>query len=251
MRRHCNGHPLNYKRPRHARLDVKRYKASGTLAIDPFDLIALDTPIFDQAEQGSCTANALCKVFDFRTKFIKRPAIISSRDYLYRAEEQLDGDINTDSGSTNQSGAQVFKTKGVCLETTWPYSMTDLMNQPPASADAEAANYKATGTELAQDAVTIQQSILKGNLVAFGIQLYSGFSDVGADGVYADPGPNDTYLGGHDMVIIGWRKVNGILCWVIDNSWGTDWGMGGRCFINISQTMDPNICSEFMTLEPQ
>lgn len=47
-------------------------------------------------------------------------------------------------------------------------------------------------------------------------------------------------IGGHSVICVGWKIINGQFCWIIKNSWGNDWGIGqnftieginGFCFI--------------------
>lgn len=40
----------------------------------------------------------------------------------------------------------------------------------------------------------------------------------------------ESYVGGHEMLITGWREDN---TWVVVNSWGAGWGDGGKCYIPI------------------
>jgi hypothetical protein len=39
----------------------------------------------------------------------------------------------------------------------------------------------------------------------------------------------------HAVVIVGWKVHMGIECWIIRNSWGTDWGDGGYALLQIKK----------------
>jgi hypothetical protein len=58
-----------------------------------------------------------------------------------------------------------------------------------------------------------------------------------ANGVVVDESPESflpgtpNYLGGHAMVVIGWRYIDGRLYWQVQNSWGESFGEGGVCYI--------------------
>lgn len=54
--------------------------------------------------------------------------------------------------------------------------------------------------------------------------------EVGSDGII--PQPAGGYSGkNHSMALIGLTTINGKRYWEAQNSWGEDWGNGGRCFI--------------------
>lgn len=58
-----------------------------------------------------------------------------------------------------------------------------------------------------------------------------------ADGIVRDETANhfeetSLYnLGGHAMVIVGWKHIGERLYWIVQNSWGTGWGDQGFCYI--------------------
>ena len=74
---------------------------------------------------GSCTANALCALANFRT-----PLFEPSRLFLYYSERAIEGSISTDSGAMISDGVRVLDTLGVCPETTWPYDIKRFADKP-------------------------------------------------------------------------------------------------------------------------
>jgi len=78
----------------------------------------------------------------------------------------------------------------------------------------------------------IQQAILKGGPVECAFDVYESFYSW-----FKDPSTKTKVykqnrgrlLGGHAIKIIGWdTDSDGTDYWLINNSWGTDWGMGGQ-----------------------
>jgi hypothetical protein len=65
--------------------------------------------------------------------------------------------------------------------------------------------------------------------------LFESFNRVGRNGIVPNPAAREVQRGGHAMVCIGWRVINGVEYWIIVNSWGQHWGDGGLCYIATSQ----------------
>ena len=52
-------------------------------------------------------------------------------------------------------------------------------------------------------------------------------------GVYRTDGLNEDESGGHAVVIHGWGIQDGTDYWVVQNSWGADWGINGHFWIDM------------------
>ena len=61
------------------------------------------------------------------------------------------------------------------------------------------------------------------------IDVYDNFYDVGHDGIVPERSGN--CLGSHAMVIVGWTKIGNSEYYVVQNSWGSEWGDNGYCYI--------------------
>lgn len=63
--------------------------------------------------------------------------------------------------------------------------------------------------------------------------------------------------GHHEVLIIGWKEINGIEYYRIFNSWGDDWGLDGDCYISWEQisyvndliVLSPKKENEFFTIQ--
>jgi C1A family cysteine protease len=62
--------------------------------------------------------------------------------------------------------------------------------------------------------------------VAF--EVYSDFANYGG-GVYQHK--SGKLEGGHAVIVIGWGVLDGTPYWLIQNSWGTSWGLDGYFMI--------------------
>ena len=54
------------------------------------------------------------------------------------------------------------------------------------------------------------------------------------NGIIPDRLQGEASLGGHAMALIGWKVIDGVERWILQNSWGTGWGDGGYCYIPTS-----------------
>jgi hypothetical protein len=70
-------------------------------------------------------------------------------------------------------------------------------------------------------------AILEGDPVCFGIDLGQRF-EPGANGVIPDRVGQG---GGHCMFALGLDQIGGRWLLLVQNSWGTRWGMAGYCYL--------------------
>jgi C1A family cysteine protease len=95
----------------------------------------------DQGSRGTCTAFGTVSQHEFnwsRTKDF-------SEQYLYWGSKQID---NSSEGTWIKDAYASLNNRGTCLETTWPYTLTQPFPRwggpmPSAAADTQAALYKA------------------------------------------------------------------------------------------------------------
>jgi len=62
------------------------------------------------------------------------------------------------------------------------------------------------------------------------INVYDSFYNTGKNGIVATPSGSNN--GGHAMIAIGWKVINGKTYIIVLNSWGTDWADNGLCYID-------------------
>ena len=143
-------------------------------------------------------------------------------------------DGGQDGGSTIDYHLQVAGQQGVDNQSDYFQGNFDYKDVPTSAERYHAVNWKLSGyTDL-----TIQQSaastvsqqsiegaLAAGNPVVIGIPVYWSFEVVGSagNGYYAGPTTNDSFLGNHAIVALGYN-AQGL---VIENSWGTSWGNAG------------------------
>jgi len=198
------------------------------------DLRASGIPVMDQGKLGSCTANALdAMVGYFYERSGKVKDFQGARLANYYWARKLEGSVNSDSGATIRDIVKTFAQNGMAKETLWPYVISKYRTKPPATVTADAAKRKASayvlidqpGMTSAQVITAIKTQLAAGNACEFGTNCYESILNVGSSGLIPAPEPGETPAGGHALCLMGYDDSK--KAFLIQNSWGTAWGMKG------------------------
>ena len=79
---------------------------------------------------------------------------------------------------------------------------------------------------------TIKEMLVTGGPIHTGFTVYEDFMQY-KSGIYQHT--SGSSLGGHAVVIIGYGSENGINYWIIQNSWGPEWGEQGYFRIKMGE----------------
>lgn len=196
------------------------------------DLRHLAPPVMDQGPIGSCVAHAVTSAA--RYHIIRRNTTYDfemSRLQLYHDTRAMEGTVKSDGGCEIRNAIKTLAKRGVGHEELWPYDTERFADAPPQEVYDDAPQYKALRYErvtVATDAV--KQVLAYGTPVIIGITLYDSFEsdEVARGGVV--PVPNldkERSVGGHCMIAYGYEHKH----FIVRNSWATDWGDKGDCYI--------------------
>lgn len=242
MNRTKSGRALTWKIPTEHKLSVDRAVYSLPASID---LRSKDTPIFDQGQEGSCTANAGLGAFEYLLKNIKAQIFLGARNFLYYAERLAEGDPTQDGGASMHTCASVLNRTGCCPEIMWPYDQQDLFVDPPASVFAEAFQHRTIGFK---ELIGIKQAkacLASGSPFIFGIVVYSSF-ETAPGGQIPLPQSGEAIEGGHALCCVGYDDAS--QHFIVRNSWGTGWGNKGYCYLPYAYMASPSLADEFYRL---
>jgi C1A family cysteine protease len=223
-------------------------KASkGSALPNECDLRSGFSPIEDQGQIGSCTANAGVGIVEYYERRAFGRYQDASRLFLYKTTRNLLG-WTGDTGAYLRTTMAALSLFGTPPERYWPYTDADpaYNNEPSAFCYGFAQNYKALSYYRLDPpgiAATALLSQIKTNLAAglpsmFGFSVYSSISQAGTTGKIPYPVKGDRNVGGHAIVAVGYNNdmrikhtnpnasetVGALL---IRNSWGTGWGEAG------------------------
>jgi len=210
------------------------------------------SPIENQGNLGSCTANAACGAIEYfeRKKFGKH--VDGSRLFVYKATRNL-LHWTGDQGAFLRSTMGALTLFGVPPEEYWPYDVSEYDVEPPAFCYSFAQAFQATqyfrhdppGRD--RDAVLdgVRHSLAAGIPVMFGFSVYDSIREANegdGNGRIPFPSKSASQSGGHAVLAVGYDdaleikgktgdapKTTG--AFTIRNSWGAAWGDDGYGYL--------------------
>jgi len=221
---------------------AKRAKTSLPASVD---LQEWCSPIEDQGELGSCTAQAGVALVEYFERRAFGKHIDASRLFLYKATRNM-LHWTGDTGAFLRSTMGAMTLFGVPPEEYWPYDVANFDKEPPAFCYAFAQNYQTISyyrldpPDTSKDALLKQiKTNLAGGLPSmFGFTVYSSISQATTTGKIPYPTSGEKIVGGHAVAAVGYDDAMKIKntnsggiettgAVFIRNSWGTDWGSSG------------------------
>ena len=132
-------------------------------------------------------------------------------------------------------GMNILRKYGVCEEELFPNIGTydDLREEFLEVKDsliAEAVPQRISKYARAFSTDEVKRSLIDNGAMAMAITINKNFYDE-VDGVI--PMPDGNIVGGHGVLLVGWKEVFGKTHWDFSNSWGDEWGNKGRGLIPI------------------
>jgi C1A family cysteine protease len=209
------------------------------------DLRPWCSPVEDQGNLGSCTANAAVGAVEYFERRAFGNYINASRLFLYKATRDF-LHWTGDTGAFLRSTMGALAIFGVPPEEYLPYDITKFDQEPSAFCYAFGQSYQAINYFRLDPVGTSQAAVLqriKTNLAAFlpsifGFTVYSSIAQAGSTGKIPLPVAGEKVLGGHAIMAVGYDdslkiknsnpggvETTGAL--LIRNSWSPGWGMGG------------------------
>lgn len=95
----------------------------------------------------------------------------------------------------------------------------------------QARPFRISSFYTARTTEEIKMGVYLTKAVLIGIDVTESFYYPDKDGIVTF-GKNEESLGGHAIIICGWRYIDNKPYWIIINSWGKSWGVNGCCYIS-------------------
>lgn len=217
------------------------FKTARAVAPKTCDLRPYCSPIEDQGDLGSCTANSGVALDEFLMKRNKKPYVDMSRLHLYWWTRFIEGTTDEDSGAYIRDTVKAMQKYGVCKESSWPYVISKFTQKPPATANTEALEYQVLKYErVAQTQTAIEQCLgISKRPIIFGFDVPESFMYVGPRGTWT-PKPMEEIVGGHAQVLVGYTATR----YIMRNSWGVNWGNKGYSTVPKAFILS-DMCADF------
>lgn len=223
----------------HFKNDLIEPQMKVSLGFDTLDLGEVDmrpftSPRQNQRSLGSCVAQSTVKALEIKRiqKYGKDKHVDLSIMAVYYLARELMRPIKVgeDSGTFISKAMDVLRKFGVCEESRFPYDVNNYTQPPSWKAMRRAyinkvqSFYRITGTEDAR-LTSILIHLHSGNPVVFGTTVSESFLNHRGKGAV---GPAQGKIAGnHAMTLIGWLPDHEGGCFLVENSWGTNWGDDG------------------------
>ncbi len=201
---------------------------------DSEHILAEHTPISDQGNLGTCSANAWMDAFEILLGLERPTAVVQlSRLFVYWTARVLTGTQHIDSGAYLRAVAHQLRKIGVVEERYMPYrdQLSAVLTPPALDLYTMASNNRihsfyrivSQGQRKLDD---IELAVRANHPVISAAQVDRGFVDYRGGGTIF--GPPTQPLGPHAMIITGVRRRGNRRDFLRRNSWGAAWGDNGH-----------------------
>jgi C1A family cysteine protease len=226
--------------------------AKAPIVFAPVDLRPKCSPVMDQGKIGSCTAFGTTSMVQFVRSKQNLQNFTPSPLFTYYTTRQIEGTESRDAGAMVRNALKSAVVYGVVQEEKWRYDVTKFKLAPTPDVYAEAQKYQKLEYRRITDGVIhdMQQCLFEGYPFTFGAMLFKGFESSSAKrtGIVPMPSAREARLGGHCMLCVGWKMINSRRYFIIQNSWGTNWGSKGFCYIPFEYMGNKNLVNDCWTI---
>jgi hypothetical protein len=213
---------------------------------DAVDLRKFATPIGDQGQTSRCSAFAWTHATELVTNMKTGSSPRLSPSFTMLEFQRMQGDAQDfkyayaggDGTTGGPDPGRLLTEQGTCRQELWPDS-----SEVPVTSErvltADAGKHVLQATPLPISLEDARKVLSAGCPVHVSMNTGGAFSDIGRDGMFnAAESPSGQH-GRHAMLMVGYTGN----FYIIKNSWGTDWGDNGYCYVpkKVLEASDPEL----------
>ena len=205
--------------------------------VDPKDAVDLRkyaTPVGDQGQTSRCSAFAWTHALEMAHNILGHKVPRLSPTYTMLEFQKMQGDYKdhryAHAGGDGTVGGpdpgKTLVTHGACRQELWPDDKPEpVKSEAELERDAAQHALKAKVLPIAID--DVKKVLSAGFPVHVAMNTGDAFSEVGRDGLFNAAEKPSGQHGRHAMLCTGYLGNH----FIIKNSWGTDWGDKGYCYV--------------------
>ncbi len=199
--------------------DIRDYKLNKkNIKVELPKAFKLEPPnVLDQGNVSSCVAHSVASLVEsIYKKYLSVGWLYGNRNF-----------DNFSKGMTIPDALKTAKQKGCVPRENFDVNeevldIIDLVEQNRSRLEPLALPYRIGAYARLDTAEEIKLALMKDIPVIFACTVKEDYLSMNED--YVINITNDKVACGHAMIIYGWNETG----WLIQNSWGTDWGNNGR-----------------------
>lgn len=237
----------------------KTYEPSKKKLPKSVDLRKAFSPVRNQGSVGSCSSFTLAGIYEYILNVRQGKTTDLSERFLYynsRIAKQKRLGVYDESKelTLDDEGISFFdamtslQSDGICLEQLCEYTTDEDVNTPPTPAAYEDAKERlvteAKNVEIAEN--DIKSALNEGYPVAAIFKVYSSFADPICgfvelpDAKEIQEAEKEGINPNHAVIICGYSDEDKVF--IVRNSWGSEYGDKGYCYVPYSYVLDKDLC---------
>jgi C1A family cysteine protease len=212
------------------------------------DLRPKCSPIENQENLGSCTANALVGNLEYLKMQQLQKVMDFSRLFVYYNERVITNSVNEDSGAALRDGIKTLARLGDCPENECQYIIENFTKKPSSKAYQDALNYQILSYYRINSLHEMKHTLSTLYPFVFGFSVYESFEspEIAKTGIVPMPNKDERLIGGHAVMAVGYDENKQVF--IVRNSWGASWGDKGYCYFPYDYLANASLSSDTWTI---
>lgn len=195
-------------------------------------------PIKNQGAINSCVAHSVALIKEIQEFYEtgKKTEFSTGWIYGYRLSSQYQG-----AGMYPKEALTNLKNYGDVTADIFPENfeyaeIQYLISNRKTECLAQAKKYKISAYARVNSVSAVKDCLYNQHSPVMVIcDIYDSFYTIGANGKV--PLKSGALQGSHAMTIIGWTKISGAEYYIVQNSWGKEWGDNGLCYLRTNNAI--------------